>query len=534
MNDFSINKKEYKYIFLLLLIAIPALFLGLGEHELLSPDEPREGEIAWEMWVSKNFAVPTLNGEAFLEKPPLFYWSVVAAFDIAGKANAFLARIPSAFFGLGILIFTYACAAKMFGRMIGFSSALITCSTNEFMHRTHMCMIDTSLAFFVIGAIYFFVSGYMYEKKKILNFSLMYVMMSLAFLSKGFIGAVIPFSAVFVFLILEKKLSGIKELRIWLGVVIFMVITAPWFILLWREGGTKYFHVFFIDNHYDRFLYASLGHKHSLFYYVPKIFEVLFPWAIIFPLVVYDIIKNIKVSQLEKGREILFTRLFAFVPFAVLSLPSTKRSLYLFPIVPAFSILTALWLDKEFLKNAPSKLARALGVILAVVVPITMFVFIGIQVWYQNINLWLIGCFAAALILAIFTLKSYSKNEFQRLFVSIALCTVFMFTPYFYVVREVKSYNQIADVLKKEVADLSELRTFDLSEKEKSLSFYLNRLIPDDETWNVVEKNLLAEKKVVYLVSEKQFKRISEKVPKGIKVKQIGVVSSHKLFLLSN
>ena len=78
-------------ILLLLLIAIPALFLGLGEYELLSPDEPREGEIAWEMWVSKNFAVPTLNGEAFLEKPPLFYWSVVAAFSIANEANAFLA-----------------------------------------------------------------------------------------------------------------------------------------------------------------------------------------------------------------------------------------------------------------------------------------------------------------------------------------------------------------------------------------------------------------------------------------------------------
>src|SRR3972149_10660758 len=140
----------------------------------------------------------------------------------------------------------------MFGRMVGFSSALITCSTNEFMHRTHMCMIDTSLAFFVIGAIYFFVSGYLCERKKILNFSLMYVMMSLAFLTKGFIGAVIPFSVVFVFLILEKKLKGIKELRIWLGVVIFLVITAPWFILLWREGGTKYFHIFFIDNHFDR------------------------------------------------------------------------------------------------------------------------------------------------------------------------------------------------------------------------------------------------------------------------------------------
>src|SRR3989338_2242293 len=201
MNAFSDNKKKYNYIFLLLLIAFPALFLGLGEHELLSPDEPREGEIAWEMWVSKNFAVPTLNGEAFLEKPPLFYWSVVAVFSVAGKANAFLSRLPVAFLGLGILLFTYACAAKMFGRIIGFSSALITCSTYIFMHTTHKCMIDTSLAFFVIGAIYFFVSGYMYEKKKVLNFSLMYVMISFAFLSKGFVGAAIPFSVVFVFII---------------------------------------------------------------------------------------------------------------------------------------------------------------------------------------------------------------------------------------------------------------------------------------------------------------------------------------------
>ena len=56
--------------------------LGLGRG-LWTPDEPREAEISREMRATPGM-IPTLNGEPFLEKPPLYYWMVAGAFALGG------------------------------------------------------------------------------------------------------------------------------------------------------------------------------------------------------------------------------------------------------------------------------------------------------------------------------------------------------------------------------------------------------------------------------------------------------------------
>ncbi len=535
MEKYFISEKRYQYFFLLLLIVLPAVFLGNGKHELLLPDEPREAEIGREMWVSGDFIVPTINGKIFLEKPPLFYWTVAAVFGIAGKSSAFLSRLSPALFGLGILLFTYAVAAKMFGRKIGFASALITFTSKELINKIHKCMIDPSLAFFVIGAIYFFVSGCLYGKKKLLNFSLMYVMMSLAFLSKGFIGVVIPLSVIFAFLIFEKKISGIKELRIWLGILIFLVITAPWFILLWREGGAKYYHIFFIDNHWDRFFYAALGHKQGFFFYFLEIFDVLFPWSILLPFMLYDILIKRKSYGFEKRKEILLTRIFAFLPLILLSFSSTKRSLYLLPVVPAYAILAACWLEKEFLKMSPTSVLKFAGKIFTATVLVWMSFVIAIFTSNQGINLVsVIGIIAAVLLFTATVIYSL-ENKFHKLFISVVICIIIMYSPYYdYRTDEgSKSFYNVANSIKKETVAGNDLRAIKLNEHEIGINFYLNKLIPEDKTWDNVKNNLLSDKNIEYIVADEKLEKSGRDLPKGIKVKYVGFAGGHNYFLIS-
>jgi 4-amino-4-deoxy-L-arabinose transferase-like glycosyltransferase len=67
--------------FAALLLAV--CFIGLGRG-LWTPDEPREAEISREMSLSPT-VVPTLDGEVFIEKPPLYYWTVASVFALTGK-----------------------------------------------------------------------------------------------------------------------------------------------------------------------------------------------------------------------------------------------------------------------------------------------------------------------------------------------------------------------------------------------------------------------------------------------------------------
>src|SRR5262245_37527120 len=68
-------------------------FLGVG-RSLWTPDEPREAEIGREMYLRPGL-IPTLNGEAFYEKPPLYYWTLSAAYLVGGGPSPTAARAVS-------------------------------------------------------------------------------------------------------------------------------------------------------------------------------------------------------------------------------------------------------------------------------------------------------------------------------------------------------------------------------------------------------------------------------------------------------
>ena len=70
---------------LLLLIVLPALLLypTLSFH-LLEPDEGRYAQIPREMLARGDWVVPHLQGEPYLDKPPLIYWLVMLSYPAFG------------------------------------------------------------------------------------------------------------------------------------------------------------------------------------------------------------------------------------------------------------------------------------------------------------------------------------------------------------------------------------------------------------------------------------------------------------------
>src|SRR4051794_31846340 len=60
---------------LAVLVVLPALLLyPWTGFRLLEPDEGRYAEVAREMLAANEWVVPQLQGEAYLDKPPLLYW----------------------------------------------------------------------------------------------------------------------------------------------------------------------------------------------------------------------------------------------------------------------------------------------------------------------------------------------------------------------------------------------------------------------------------------------------------------------------
>jgi 4-amino-4-deoxy-L-arabinose transferase-like glycosyltransferase len=238
-----------KNLILLLVIVIPLFSLGISNHGLWSADEPRVAEIGREMLLTGNWAVPTLNQKPFLEEPPLYYGALALTFKAFGISDK-VARIPSAFFTLASILVVFFMANFLFGPRMALFSALILATTGEYFRVAHTVIVDSALTFFIVSSMGLFIVGYLSDnnRKKLLSYILMYVSCSLAFFTKGFIGIVLPGLGILAFLVADRNIKEIFKMRLWLGALIFLFMTLPWFIALWHQGGTEHLDVFLIHN----------------------------------------------------------------------------------------------------------------------------------------------------------------------------------------------------------------------------------------------------------------------------------------------
>jgi 4-amino-4-deoxy-L-arabinose transferase-like glycosyltransferase len=362
-NTNAHTNQMVKHFFLLLIVVVPLFSLGIANHGLWTPDEPRVAEIAREMAATGNWAVPMLNQKPFLEHPPLYYGFLALTFRIFGGASDKVARLPSAFFAIAAVLATFLIANFLFGSRVALFSGLTLATAQSYFRTAHWVVVDSTLTFFVISAMGLFMAGYLseHDTKKLFYTVLLCLSCTLAFFVKGFIGVVIPGLSILVFLITEKHLKELFRMRLWLGVLIFVIMVLPWFVALWRHGGEGHLNVFLFQNHLQRFLPSSMiggisrstsGHHNPFYYYLTQFPIAFLPWSILLIPALHHAFSE---TQRDRGlpeKGCLFAKCWFFTGIAILSVASTKRALYLMPILAPISMLTSLYIDHT-LKPTP-------------------------------------------------------------------------------------------------------------------------------------------------------------------------------------
>src|SRR5258708_4029223 len=80
---------------LLWLLLLPAVLLyPCLSFDLFEPDESRYAQVPREMLARGEWVVPYLQGEPYLDKPPLFYWLVMGSYRVFGVSPATARLVP--------------------------------------------------------------------------------------------------------------------------------------------------------------------------------------------------------------------------------------------------------------------------------------------------------------------------------------------------------------------------------------------------------------------------------------------------------
>ena len=333
------KKEEVFYILILLGLCFTLFFFRLGNRPLWDTDEGMHASTSRDMVLSGDWITPTYNGENFYDKPILHNWFVSLSFLVFGF-NEFAARLPAAILGLGGVILTYLLGRAVFGPWVGFLSGAILAANVEYTLLSKSVIHDISLAFFMTLALFLFYMGWRSERHRrgyLLSF---YAALGFAVLAKGPVGVVLPGFIIGLFLLLRKRLAFLREMEIGWGILIFLGVAAPWYVLI-SLRNRDYGGYFFIYNNLMRFLSPKAQHHQPIYYYFLALFGGFFPWSSFLPLSLVQAFR-VGIRKLKDGP--LFLLLWFLVIFVFFSVASSKLSTYILPLFPAASLLVgSLW-----------------------------------------------------------------------------------------------------------------------------------------------------------------------------------------------
>lgn len=192
--------------FLGVLLAFPAFLVHLGVIAFIG-DEGIRSLVAFEMKMSGNFIVPTMNGVFYYNKPPLFNWLIYGMSMILGHFGEWPSRLTSLLSLAAFGWIVYYFVSKSMDKLAGISMSLMVLTSGRILFWDSMLgLID--ICFSAVIFLNFMLLYHLGKKEKWKSmFLISYLLMSAAFLLKGMPAIVFQAISIFTALILFKNLK---------------------------------------------------------------------------------------------------------------------------------------------------------------------------------------------------------------------------------------------------------------------------------------------------------------------------------------
>lgn len=221
--DKFIQEHPQKTFFLILLLAIPAFFINLGLLPLFA-DEPTRANVALEMILSGNWAVPTVGSDFYYNKPPVYNWMLACVYLLAGNFSEFSTRLP-AIIPLFIFSITIFYVVKHFlkdSRTALLSALLLLLNGRMLIYDSMLGHIDIFYSWLTFVA---FICIYHFFKKGnwFMLFFTSYLITAVTFLCKGMPSIVFQGFTIIAFLVYTRNF---KKFLSWQHIVSGLICVA--------------------------------------------------------------------------------------------------------------------------------------------------------------------------------------------------------------------------------------------------------------------------------------------------------------------
>lgn len=330
--------------FLLLLFAVPFL-AALGRLPLFGPYEGRYAEVSREMLERGDLITPFLNHVVCFENPPLLYWLNTASLKFFGLGEGAV-RFPSALCGLLTLPAVYFMARRLFDRRTALLSAILLGCCNGFVLLSRAVLVHLPLTLCLLLALgSFIVAAQRDDRRRGARGAWypFYLFCALAVLAGGMTALVLSVSVILVYLMLAGRWELLLRMRCASGLLLFLVVAAPWFVAVWLEHPE--FSRYFLDlGEWGRYGVPAAGDQRPFWLLLPLLAVLLIPWSGYVP---SALAKAWREQGKGTGRPALFLLIWVLAIFLRFVLSGSRSIPALLPAFPPLAILTARLLKDE-------------------------------------------------------------------------------------------------------------------------------------------------------------------------------------------
>lgn len=200
-------------------------------------DEPRRALVALEMILSNDYITPTLNGERYLNKPPLYSWIIAGSYNLFGNYSSFALRFPMlvslVLFGLTVFGFV----RRYVSSTVAFATALMVLTNGRvLLYDSLLGLIEITFSWVVYTTMLLM---FYFERKQ--QYTLLYLttygLTAIGFLLKGLPPVAFQGITLVGWFIYTNQVRRLLHPAHLAGIALFLLITGSYYWLYFRRNA---------------------------------------------------------------------------------------------------------------------------------------------------------------------------------------------------------------------------------------------------------------------------------------------------------
>lgn len=509
----SLKQREIGLSYWLLTLVMAIGYVAGLFVTLMDNDSAHHASIALNMFQHNDWASLVGHGEApYLDKPHFQFWLVAIGYKLFGVGGVAY-KISSFLFTLAGLWATYKLTTHLKDKLSGIYATLLLASSAAFALANIDVRMDAILTAAIIIAIW---QGVMHlDTGKFRNLTLAALGLAMAFGTKGWIGVMVPFFALFFYAAGKKQLRWFISWKFPALLVLFAIFISPVLYAYYLQFDLHPELIISGKDHNSGVLFilwnqvfARMGGGYGTtskdyFFFLHTMLWAILPWSFLFYTLAFKEIREFIKKKKEISPIYWLTLPAILLTMVALSVSEFKLPHYLnvtFPLIAIFLACSLTELQsRKFIRGIGVMQKIIVGGLLIAVVLVNVVCFPS-QAWWFNLLL------AAGILYNIYLLfyQTGSINNIIKTGVFLSGVVWFSLNLNFY--PQLMTYqagNEIAihTVVEKQIP-VEEIGTFQLRDFSYSFDIYAGKVI--EECPESIINERLENHKNVYLLTESE------------------------------